>query len=59
MIDSIETLPEKTLSRAARRLNLIAVTASMAVTSLIYSMSMPLLALTLEDCTVRNWRWEP
>ena len=48
MIDNIETLPEKTLSRAARRLNLIAVTASMAVTSLIYGMSMPLLALTLE-----------
>jgi MFS family permease len=49
MIDSIETLPERTLSRAARRLNLIAVTASMAVASLIYGMSMPLLALTLED----------
>jgi MFS family permease len=49
MIDSIETLPEKTLSRTARRLNLIAVTASMAVASLIYGMSMPLLALTLED----------
>jgi MFS family permease len=49
MIDSIETFPEKTLSPAARRLNLIAVTASMAVTSLIYGMSMPLLALTLED----------
>jgi MFS family permease len=49
MIDSVETLPAKPLSRAARRLNLIAVTASMAVASLIYGMSMPLLALTLED----------
>jgi MFS family permease len=49
MIDSVAAFPEKALSRAARRLNLIAVTASMAIASLIYGMSMPLLALTLED----------
>lgn len=49
MIDSVAALPEKSLSPAARRLNLLAVTAAMAVTSLTYGMSMPLLALSLED----------
>lgn len=49
MTDSVVVLPAKSLSPAVRRLNLLAVTASMAVTSLIYGMSMPLLALSLED----------
>jgi MFS family permease len=52
MIDSVTALPEKALSRTARRLNLFAVTASMAVTSLIYGLSLPLLALTLEHQSV-------
>lgn len=48
-MDSVAAFPDKALSRAARRLNLVAVTVSMAVTSLIYGMSLPLLSLTLED----------
>lgn len=43
------------LTPAARRRNLIAVTAAMAVASLIYGMTSPLLALTLDAWGVEDW----
>lgn len=48
MIDSTGTFPEKPPSRTTHRLNLVAVTVSTAMATMIYGMSMPLLALTLE-----------
>ena len=42
-------LSEATLSPVDRRRNLVAVTAAMTATSLIYGLSVPLLSLILED----------